>query len=207
MSVAVDKWAAGNSYGPVLSQTDLYLLNTDLELNPILTRSNPSFSLVFDLSNGSTGGFNEQYADRDLPFAQRDEPATLPRVQEIIIITEHSPWCTIVKNDHGVTLHDICDRVWKEYTENLITEAELGACPPRVQETIKRAAQINAQNAAAGWGQQFYSPAPPTPNRYRRIDWLRDRHFFDSVIKDDGYAVSRLGFRAPNIFVMKLAAF
>ncbi|TFY77243.1 hypothetical protein EWM64_g6769 [Hericium alpestre] len=203
---SIDRWAAGHSYGPVLSQTDLYMLNTDLELHPILTRGAPGFSLVFDLCTGSTGGFNEQFADRDLPFTAKDEPATLPRVQEIIIITEHSPWCTTIRNENGVTLGDVCDRMYKDYTENLITEAEIASCSGRVQENIKRAAQINVQSA---WPAQpqFYSPAPPTPGRYRRVDWLRDRHFFESVTKDDGYAVSRLGFRAPNIFVMKLAAF
>lgn len=64
-------------------------------------------------STGSTGGFNDS-ADRDLPFTAVHEPATLPRVQEIVIISEHSPWCTIVKNEDGVTLGDICNQMWKE---------------------------------------------------------------------------------------------
>lgn len=38
--------------GPVLSQTDLYLLNADLELNPILANDSGSFQLIFNLSNG-----------------------------------------------------------------------------------------------------------------------------------------------------------
>lgn len=205
----MDRWAAGISYGPVLSQTDLYLLNTELQLNPILTRSS-GFSLVFNICTGSTGGFNEQLADRDLPFTAKDEPATLPRVQEVIIITEHSPWCTIARNEAGVTLGDICNQVWRDYTEHSITEAEFMSCPPRTQETIKRASAMNAQSGGAAggaWaGGNFYSPAP-APNRFKRVDWLRDRIYFESVTRDDGYAVSRLGFRAPNIFVMKLTAY
>lgn len=39
----------------------------------------------------------------------------MPRVEEIIIITEHSPWCTTVKNPQGVTLGDICGTLYKEY--------------------------------------------------------------------------------------------
>ena len=39
--------------GPVLSQTDLYLLNTELELNPILAGTHGSFHLLFNVATGS----------------------------------------------------------------------------------------------------------------------------------------------------------
>lgn len=38
----------------------------------------------------------------------------MPRVEELIIITEFSPWCTIIKNPLGVTLGDICTTLFKE---------------------------------------------------------------------------------------------
>lgn len=38
--------------GPVLSQTDLYLLNTELQINPILANSHATFHLVFNLQTG-----------------------------------------------------------------------------------------------------------------------------------------------------------
>jgi hypothetical protein len=38
--------------GPVLSTTELYLLQTELQLNPILTNSNPAFHLIFHLQTG-----------------------------------------------------------------------------------------------------------------------------------------------------------
>jgi hypothetical protein len=38
------------------------------------------------------------------------------------------------------------------------------------------------------------------------LDWLRERVFFEGLRKRDTYAVSRLGFKAPNIFVMDLVA-
>ena len=122
--------------GPVLSQTDLYLLGTELELNPILSNTSESFQLIFNLSTGAfhpsvrfhaqasepphadlagqTGGYNHEARDRDIPFTAKEEPATMPRVEEIIIITEFSPWCTIVKNPAGVTLGDICTTLFKE---------------------------------------------------------------------------------------------
>jgi hypothetical protein len=140
---------------------------------------------------GQTGGYNPGAREEDLPFTQKDEPATLPRVQELIIICELSPWCTIIKNEvrplpfppphlspllpalphktdareqKGVTLGDICTTVWKEYTENFVSDAEFGGLPPRLQEHIKR----SASHAQAGGWTMYYSPAPAT-NRFRRV--------------------------------------
>jgi len=190
--------------GPVLTQTDLYLLQTELQLNPVLMNVDGGFHLVFNLLTGQTGGFNPNHRDQDLPFTAKDQPATLPRVTEIIIITEISPWCTIVKNERGVTMGDVCTSVWKEYTENYVTEGEFAALPARLQEQVKRAASHNAQGGASGWN-LYYSPAVTT-NRYKRVDWLRERTYFEGLVKRDSYAVSRLGYKAPNIFVMQLVS-
>ncbi|KAJ6546797.1 hypothetical protein B0H19DRAFT_1162524 [Mycena capillaripes] len=203
MADSVGKWAAGAFYGPVLSQTDLYLLNTDLELHPILANTHDGFHLVFNLITGQTGGFNPDARDRDLQFTAKDEPATLPRVSQLIIITEISPWCTIVKNERGVTMNDVCTVVWKDYTENFVTDPEFSALPPRLQEQVKRMAMHNSQ--ASQWA-GYYTTPPTAPNRYRRVDWLRERTFFEGLRKSDAYAISRLGFKAPNIFVMDLVA-
>ena len=63
---------------------------------------------------GQTGGYNHEARDRDSPFTAKEEPATMPRVEELIIITELSPWCTIIKNPQGVTLGDVCQTLFKE---------------------------------------------------------------------------------------------
>ena len=60
------------------------------------------------------GGFNAGSAASDSEFVKKDEPATLPRVQQLMILTELSPWVTIVRNDAGVTLHDVCEALRKE---------------------------------------------------------------------------------------------
>jgi len=203
MDRVVSKWAAGASYGPVLSQTDLYLLNTELEIHPILANKHASFHLVFNLVTGQTGGFNHNERDRDLAFTAKDEPATLPRVSQLIIITEQSPWCTIVTNERGVTMSDVCSAIWKDYTDHNVTDPEFASLAPRVQEQVKRTATHNA-GATQGW-MSYYSPAV-TPNRYKRVDWLRERIFFEALRKSDQYAASRLGFRASNIFIMDLAS-
>ncbi|KAF5386766.1 hypothetical protein D9615_002008 [Tricholomella constricta] len=226
---SINKWAAGASYGPVLSQTDLYLLQTDLELHPILQGKQGNFTLVFNIMSGHTGGYNTESRDRDLPFAAKDEPATMPRVSQLIIITEHSPWCTIVKNERGVTMHDICQKVWSEcvrpsavipgflkgsngaalgvgsYADHNVTDAEFASIPPRLQEQIKRiAANYNAANAPAGPYAGYYTPAVPPP-QLKRVNWLREKVYFEALHRNDAYAISRLGFKAPNIFVMLLS--
>lgn len=202
MSDTIGKWAPGSSYGPVLSQTDLYLLGTDLELNPVLKNANDAFQLVFNIATGTTVGYNHESRDRDLPFTAKDEPATLPRVGEIIVITELTPWCTIIKNPQGVTMNDICTSIWKEYTENMVTDKEFESLPSRIQEQVRRHA---SSSTAQGW-QGYYTPAQ-VPNRFRRVDWLRDKVYFDKLIKKDSYAQARLGFSAPNIFIMTLSAY
>ncbi|THG97498.1 hypothetical protein EW026_g4510 [Hermanssonia centrifuga] len=202
MAETINKWAPGSAYGPVLSQTDLYLLNTELELNPVLTNNSSGFQLIFNIATGQTGGFNVEARDRDLPFTAKDEPATLPRVTELILITEVSPWCTIVKNPSGVTMNDICTTVWKDYTDHFVTEKEYESLSPRLQDQVRRHATSSINGG--GWG-GFYTPAA-VPNRYRRVDWLRDKVFFDRLVRKDSYAKARLGFAAPNIFLMILNA-
>ncbi|KZT11142.1 uncharacterized protein LAESUDRAFT_734090 [Laetiporus sulphureus 93-53] len=201
---AVGKWAVGNSYGPILTQTDLYLLeNVSLELHPILTGEASSFQLIFNLSTGQISGYNGDASNNDLPFDAKDQPATLPRVDTLIIITEISPWCTIVKNPAGVTLSDVCTTLWREYTDNAITDKELEALPGRIQEQIKRIATGSSGN---GWN-SFYSPAPTGTSRPKRSDWLRERIFFERLSRKDQYAKQRLGFSAPNIFVLSLSQY
>ncbi|KAK1235760.1 hypothetical protein PQX77_001004 [Marasmius sp. AFHP31] len=206
MDAIGNKWRPGSHYGPVLSQTDLYLLKCDLELNPILTNSSPGFHLVFNLATGQTGGFNPGAAqDRDLQFTAKDEFATIPRVSQLILITHMSPWCTIVKNENGVTLGDICAVVWRDYSEHNITDAEFSSLTPRMQEAVKRAA-VGRQAASANAWYGSYTPAQPAPARFKRYDWLRDKVYLEKLGKQDDYAIQRLGYKAPNIFVMDFAA-
>ncbi|KAG6900355.1 hypothetical protein C0993_011986 [Termitomyces sp. T159_Od127] len=153
---------------------------------------------------GQTSGFNQEARDRDLAFTQKEEPATMPRVKQLIIITEHSPWCTIVTNENGVTMGDICTQVYREYT-NTITSPELTSLPARVQEQIKRISAHNLMTAQGGWQGGYYPATPVSVDQLKRYDWLRERVFFEGLRKDDAYTVSRLGYSAPNIFVMDLS--
>ena len=46
-------YLCGQTDGPVLGQTDLYLLKPTLQIHPILARDPSVFSLQFDLSTGA----------------------------------------------------------------------------------------------------------------------------------------------------------
>ncbi|KAG6826176.1 hypothetical protein H0H92_000823 [Tricholoma furcatifolium] len=210
------KWIAGAGYGPVLSQTDLYLLRCDLELHPILL-GKASFVLELSLISGQVGGYNPESRDRAVSFSQKDEPATLPRVKQLYVVTECSPWCTMITNENGVTLNDICIQLYRDYSHT-VTSAELNPLPPRIQELIRRHGTTNASNQANGWS-GYYTPGalPPIPveqikrcdvlNPIFAADFLRERTVFEGLRKDDhdSILISRLGFKAPNIFIAKLS--
>ncbi|KAF8968272.1 hypothetical protein BDZ97DRAFT_1799645 [Flammula alnicola] len=201
----VSKWAPGTSYGPILSQTDLYLLGTELELNPILKGEVQNFPLQFHLV---TGFSTNTQPNGDNSVVGKDEPATLPRVSQVIVISRFSPWCTIIKRDTGVTIGDLCSAIYKDYIEHDITDVEFGSLNARGQEQLKRTAAVNfnhLQQPSGTWG-GYYTPQQPGPDRLRRLDWLRERVYFEGVSRDDNYARSRLGFRAPNIFIMELTS-
>jgi len=213
---AVPKFAVGAAYGPVLTATELYLLQAaqgckSLELNPILQHSLKSFHLVFNLSNGATGGYDNAHSDKDLPFLVQDEPATIPRVDTVHIISKISPWVTTVKasqSKRGVTLGDIVDATWATYGDHNITEAEWKSLPVREQERVRRANMTNQMNAnpAAGWNPAYFSPPAANAKNFRRADWLKDKIFFDGLEQDDDYSAKRLGFKAPNVFIMSFCS-
>ena len=117
----------------------------------------------------------------------------MPRVEELIIITEYSPWCTIIKNPNGVNLGDICTTLFQEcvvavldicaatdrltphsrcsYTDKNVTTKEFESLPPRLQEQVRRYA-TSASSANAGW-QQYYTPQV-APTSFRRVgEYLR----------------------------------
>lgn len=37
-------------------------------------------------------------------------------------------------------------------------------------------------------------------------DWLRERVYFEGLVRKDTYTVGRLGFKAPNIFCIQLTS-
>ena len=125
--------------------------------------------------------------DADGSIMGKDEPATLPRVSRLVLISRLSPWCTIINRETGVTIADVCSTIFKEYasshqssftsadkfssryTEHDITEAEFSKLNPRSQDQLRRSAASNLQASqppTQPWG--YYTPAAQ-PERLRRV--------------------------------------
>ncbi|GJJ11838.1 hypothetical protein Clacol_006076 [Clathrus columnatus] len=149
MDVVGGKWMVGEDYGPVLSRTDLYLLQQELELHPVL-KGLPNF--VFNVTTGEAKILNA--AQQEEPFdSQKDEPASIPRVTELIIISKVSPWCVTVFNENGVTLENVLGCIFEEYAKR-ITDLELSKIPSNVQHQIRRTAALYRSPVAGAWGPQ-----------------------------------------------------
>ncbi|KAF8528157.1 hypothetical protein BU17DRAFT_81390 [Hysterangium stoloniferum] len=197
MDIIGTKWSTGQDYGIILSRTDLYLLQAELEIHPVL-HGTFSQSLIFNFVTGQSGLFDPQGAD--LPFPQQDEPATLPRVEELILISELSPWCIKVVNRDGVTVENVLGAMFMAYDKPMTTE-EVNKLPVRTQQQIRRSAATNRPTQT--WERPPMGVNPDTL-QLKRSDYLRTMVFFDRLEKKDSYIKQRLGFNAPNIFVMYL---
>jgi len=91
-----------------------------------------------------------------------------------------------------------------------------------VQDAVKRAAATHAaERNPQGWASGYYTPHVQ-PDRLKRLgksiifvlhththayyhtDWLKERVYFEGLERREDYAKQRLGFSAPNIFIMVL---
>jgi len=206
------KWSSGVSYGPVLTQTDLYILRQPIELNPILRRDGGAVQLHFSVSGPNLEAALPDGTPVDVATV-REEPATLPRVTQMYIICRASPWCTLVKNDNGVTVGDFLTQLVKDYVENFVTDTEMDllgtSSSRRAQQVRHQAASTAAQvQAQTGWGNYGYSPAvDPASVRPRRCDWLLERQFFENLEHEPRFIQERLNFTAANVFIINLSAY
>jgi hypothetical protein len=115
--------------------------------------------------------------------------------------------------------------LWCRYGDHNMTEAEWNSLPVREQERVRRANMTNQMNAnpTAGWNQAYFSPPAMNSKNFRRADWLKDKmsvhnwqllrllthfitSFFDGLEQDDDYSAKRLGFKAPNVFIMSFCS-
>lgn len=119
----------------MLPQLQLYQLRAQLRINPILERKTKDFNLTFDVrtgafradrssssrcpqmltrASGEAGGLTAGRLPVELA-GHRMEPATHPRVQQLYLITNRSPWYTLIENKDGVTVGDVFNQVTLEY--------------------------------------------------------------------------------------------
>lgn len=119
--------------------------------------------------------------------------------------------------------------------QNDVTQREFESLSPRSQDVLRRYTAQRAQSGV--WSGQPYPPqyTPNRFKRYgKRLptvtpenllrslrrdivlrqsvvcmisDWLLDKQYFDSMGREDRYAVQRLGFAAPNIFIVTFSGY
>lgn len=166
---------------PVLSENDIYLLETELEVNPILSIDREKYRLaylMFDLVNGafqrsssidwrfsSHGRLLESGSHSNLATLRhflsgatldksvklqgipgKDEPATLPRVSELVVLSRDSPWTTTIRNEKGVTVGDVWIGIFKDYYEHNLADHEYNSLAARASEILRRTSLLHERS-------------------------------------------------------------
>ncbi|KIJ31806.1 hypothetical protein M422DRAFT_36080 [Sphaerobolus stellatus SS14] len=191
LDVLGDKWASGQNYGPVLTRTDLLLLEPELEIHPLLAgfaRENFVFNIVSGQSEMVDLATGEQ-----LPFPQRRQFATIPRVEELVIVSRSTPWVTIIKNAGGVLVENVIAELYQCYNVPLTAEEDSA-----IQDRIKQ--QMRRQRARA----HDMDPRIPEDGPFARRDLFRGQFQFDYLEVEGTYTKQRLGFVMPNVFVLHM---
>ncbi|KZV84876.1 hypothetical protein EXIGLDRAFT_676680 [Exidia glandulosa HHB12029] len=208
-------WAAGDGYGPVLPQQMLYQLRATLRIHPVLEGKRKDFHLAFDIRTGEAGALNNNSNVRSAQELGplRDAPATHPRVEQLYLITNKSPWYTLVENKKGVTVGDVISQITVDYRK-YVTEWEWTQLSAFVQERMRRAA-ITAEQEEHDAYYTAGRPAPPAPpagaiipsegRAYRRFLWLKENTWLEVLTHDDKLVEHRFGFKAPDCLVMVMS--
>jgi len=197
------------SDGPVLKQTDIFLLGATLTINPLLTGEHPDIKINFNVATGDIAANHPKDEDQDVAWEPyQEQPAVLPRCTTLYILCRQTPWCIPVENRTGVTVKDVFSALYQFHANDFITEDEWNALPAKTHEKIKRLAKQDpnlggvAGNAPNTPGQWSYYHANQTAVRYARKAWLQTRVNLEELKVDDEYCEQRLGFKGPNVVVM-----
>jgi len=198
--VYIDPWSPGTDHGPVLEPVELFALgeNVKVKINACLTgEDKKKHDFVYDVAEGRIVSQEETIAVQKY----WDEPATLPRLTQVVIYTKAAPWVTLVRasmHDRGVTVGDCCDAMKQCYAK-AITQDEWEALPPRVVASVQRSLTGSMQY---GYG---VTHGPNGVVNIKRFNWLMQRTVCSFMTVDDKYAEKRFGYRAPNLFLMEFS--
>ncbi|CCA70575.1 hypothetical protein PIIN_04512 [Serendipita indica DSM 11827] len=210
MTDKVGKWLEGSAYGPVMKQTDIFLLGVTLTVNPVLTGDHPDIRINFNVSTGDITAQNPKDDKEEPPWEPyQEQPAVLPRCTTLYIICRQTPWCIHIENRTGVTVKDVFTSLYAFHSNEFITEDEWNALPPKTQDRIKRMARQDGNlggpvpQTPGQWSYYHQSPNP-TSVRFARKAWLQSRVNLDDLKVDDEYCEQRLGYKGPNVLVMTL---
>lgn len=128
--------------GPVLKQTDLFLLGANLTINPVLAGEHPDIKINFNVATGDISANHPKHEDEDVAWEPyQEQPAIIPRCTTVYIICRQTPWCIPIENRTGVTIKDVFSALYQFHSTEYITEDEWSALSARTQDKIKRLAK------------------------------------------------------------------
>ena len=178
--------------GPVHNARTATLLDTTFEVNPILRHLPPQsdenrleYNVLFSLSTASLFKDKQEISWVD----GRDEPAVLPRVETLTLISEHFPWMIYVKAsdaDVGVTCADVMEALSKDLHKSF-SKDEVDRWSKGRLEKISAVYHYN-RKAKEG------VPGGALGKGFRRVDYLSEYTIFDGIEYDDAMARERFGF-------------
>lgn len=76
----------------------------------------------------------------------KDEPATLPRVSELVILSRDSPWTTTIRNERGVSVGDVWTGIFKDYYEHNLADHEYNSLTARASEILRRTSLLHERS-------------------------------------------------------------
>lgn len=178
--------------GPVHNARTATLLDTTFEVNPILRHLPPQsdenrleYNVLFSLSTASLFKDKQEISWVD----GRDEPAVLPRLETLTLISEHFPWMIYVKAsdaDVGVTCADVMEALNKDLHKSF-SKDEVDKWSKGRLEKISAVYHYN-RKAKEG------VPGGALGKGFRRVDYLSEYTIFDGIEYDDAMARERFGF-------------
>lgn len=128
----------------------------------------------------------------------RDAPATFPRLKELRIISEATPWIIPVrasKEEIGVTCAEVIEAIARDMYKNT-GKAEFEALPPHVRNEVRAAYKHNR------------SPLPNVPggrlgDGLKRLDFLGKNSVFGGVELNERVIRKTFRDKMPGVFVLK----
>ncbi|ELU43771.1 hypothetical protein AG1IA_02189 [Rhizoctonia solani AG-1 IA] len=176
-------YVTGNKgpYAPVLDPFTLGILNPKVELHPLL---HPPGGGVYNMLFPPSA----IHLSSDPPTKSwsngRFSMATFPRVKRVRIVCRAHPWLMEVTNDSGVTVGDVCDKLYTEHQRHM-SSSEWDAAIDFKRPMTKAYQWNRSTNPGA--------PGGVMGEGLRRIDWLMKNTFFGGLTEDRAFLDARVG--------------
>jgi hypothetical protein len=178
--------------GPVLSARNLRALHVKLEVNPILCPPQARADGPYLQWNML---FKDNYIhlssddDPRASWGNRDEPATIPRTDFLIIVSPFFPWTHTINNrGRAITTGKLLSELSK-FLNTFTTSEEYDHAPEHLQREVYGAWELNRSR-----GQDV--PGGALARQMLKLDFLVNNTMFEGITTDEHFVAERLGFSA-----------